>query len=304
MTAQAKVNLRLRVLAREAGSFHQIETLLLRLQLGDGVRVRRTDSARSLDVTSEVDTRALGAPERNLAWRAAEAYYAAAGWRGGFAIELVKRIPIGAGLGGGSADAGAVLRICEAMADVPLGAAMLFPIAASLGADVPFLASEHAYALGWGRGDRLLALPAPPARALMLVVPSFGVSTTAAYQWLDAERARGSDSAGDLRPLDLDGLDDWDTLRDLAVNDFESVVAGRHPEIASLRTTLAEIGASPVMLSGSGSCIFGLLPAQPAAASADDADLSFEARDRVGALGARVIVTRTATRVEPVSPLE
>src|SRR5688572_21114512 len=92
--AQAKINLRLRILAREASGFHQLETLLLRLELADTIRVRRTPSARTLDVAGAPDA-ALGPAERNLAWRAAVAYADVAGWTDGFAIELEKRIPVG-----------------------------------------------------------------------------------------------------------------------------------------------------------------------------------------------------------------
>src|SRR4051812_23575655 len=108
--AQAKINLRLRILATESNGYHQIETLFLRINLADTIRVRRTGHARSLDVTGNVDADALGPTERNLAWRAAEAYMAASHSQHGFAIEIEKRIPIGGGLGGGSADAGGVLR--------------------------------------------------------------------------------------------------------------------------------------------------------------------------------------------------
>ena len=98
VAAQAKINLRLRILAREASGYHQLETLFLRLALADDVLVRATDGARSLDVDGEVDVRLLGATERNLAWRAAEAYATVTGWPAGYAIELTKRIPVGAGL--------------------------------------------------------------------------------------------------------------------------------------------------------------------------------------------------------------
>ena len=117
--AQAKVNLRLRVLARESSGFHQLETLFLRLELADTVRVRRTPGPRTLDVGGDMDLSPLGPAESNLAWRAADAYLAESGMNGGFAIEIEKRIPIAGGLGGGSADAGAVLRALDARGALP-----------------------------------------------------------------------------------------------------------------------------------------------------------------------------------------
>lgn len=295
VAAQAKVNLRLQILAREASGFHQLETLFLRLALADTVRVRRTNGSRSLDVGGGADARALGPVESNLAWRAATRYAEATGLAGGFAIELEKRIPVGGGLGGGSADAGAVLRALDAMAESPLGEPGLLRIAATLGSDVPFLASEHAYALAWGRGERMLALEPPPARELVLCVPAFGVNTAAAYGWLAEERAAQTSGEGAVG-LRIAGLSDWDALAGLAVNDFEPVVAARHPEIAAIVAELRAGGCVPAMMSGSGSTLFGVLPAGEPLGSSALAGLQ-------GRPGVRTIRTETATRVEPVSPL-
>ncbi|MCY7380401.1 MAG: 4-(cytidine 5'-diphospho)-2-C-methyl-D-erythritol kinase [Gemmatimonadaceae bacterium] len=291
--AQAKVNLRLRILAREASGFHQLETLLLRLDLSDTVRVRRTDSTRSLDVSGVADSAAIGPTDRNLAWRAAMAYCDAAGSTDGFAIELEKRIPIGGGLGGGSADAGAVLRAMDAMAEKPLGVAALLRIAYTLGADVPFLSSDHAYALAWGRGERLLALKPPPKRQVVLVVPPFGVNTAEAYSWLAAPRASAipvGDAVGALTPA---SLATWKGILALAANDFEAVVATRHPAITDLIEQLRHIGAFIAMMSGSGSAVFGIMPTSAPVT---------EQSEGVGAGPA--LLTHTATRVEPPVPLD
>jgi 4-diphosphocytidyl-2C-methyl-D-erythritol 2-phosphate synthase len=193
------------------------------------VRVRRTSGSRAIDITGLPDNADIGPAERNLAWRAAEAYLAAARWTGGFAIELEKRIPIGGGLGGGSADAGAVLRALDALSPNPLGQALLLRIASPLGADVPFLASEHAFALGWGRGERLLALPTPPRRSVVLLVPAFSVNTGAAYGWLAEARAITGESLG-AGVLDVGAMGEWDGIIAVAGNDFEPVVAAHRPE--------------------------------------------------------------------------
>jgi 4-diphosphocytidyl-2-C-methyl-D-erythritol kinase len=297
VAAQAKVNLRLRILAREASGFHQLETLLLRLQLADVVRVRRAATSRTLDVTGDADPAAIGPMERNLAWRAALAYADVAGWSEGFAIELEKQIPIGGGLGGGSADAGAVLRAMDAMAAKPLGEAALLRIAFTLGADVPFLTSGHAYALAWGRGERLLALTPPPRRVIVLLVPSFGVSTKEAYGWLEGPRASSmpvGDAGGILKPS---ALKSWTQIATLAVNDFEEVVSTRHPEIPALVAGLTEMGCAPAMLSGSGSVVFGVHSA--AALGVRFVDAGGEGQPTV-----RALVTVSAERVEPVVALD
>lgn len=257
--AQAKVNLRLRILAREAGGFHQLETLFLRVALSDTVRLRVTTGTRSLDVEGVRAGDSLGPVEQNLAWRAAAAYADAGRWPGGFAIEIVKRIPVGGGLGGGSADGGAVLRLLDALAPQPMPAAGLLRIAAALGADVPFLSTDHAFALAWGRGERLLPLPPPPPRRLLLVVPPFAVGTADAYRWL--ADARGS-AASPPEPalLALASLGDWEALASLATNDFQPVVAERHPEVAAIVTGLRAAGCPIALMSGSGSVVVGVPP--------------------------------------------
>ncbi|MGH7617030.1 MAG: 4-(cytidine 5'-diphospho)-2-C-methyl-D-erythritol kinase, partial [Gemmatimonadaceae bacterium] len=187
VSAQAKINLRLRVLARETSGYHGIETIFLRLDAGDGVRVRIT-SGRALDCAGPaMPATGVGPMEKNLAYRAAVAYQEATGWPSGFAIEIEKRIPVGAGLGGGSADAGAVLRALDHLAPNPL-AVRLAELATPLGADVPFMTIENPMALAWSRGERLLPLHPPEARHVALVVPDFAVSTADAYGWFSSYR--------------------------------------------------------------------------------------------------------------------
>jgi 4-diphosphocytidyl-2-C-methyl-D-erythritol kinase len=296
VAAQAKVNLRLRILARETSGYHQLETLFLRLALADDILLRATDGARSLDVDGDVDPRQLGAPERNLAWRAAEAYAATTGWPAGFAIELTKRIPVGGGLGGGSADAGAVLRALDAMAPAPIGEPALLAIAARLGADVAFLASSIPYALAWGRGERLLALPLPDERDVLLVLPPFAVNTAEAYGWLATARETGDAGAQAIDMLDARTLGDWPTIVRVATNDFEPVVAARHPMIDGVVARLRELGCAPAMMSGSGSSLFGVLPH---AASVDLPRFD----GMLGGPAPRVLLTRTAAAVAPVVPV-
>jgi 4-diphosphocytidyl-2-C-methyl-D-erythritol kinase len=258
--AQAKVNLALRVLAREEGGFHQIETLFQRLALADVVSVHEAHT-RALDVRFGDSARAvdLGPVEKNLAWRAADAYAAVARWPQGFSIEIEKWIPVGGGLGGGSADAAAVLRALDALAPRPLGDAALLDIAARLGADVAFLTSPSELALGWGRGDRLLDLPPLPEAAVLLVVPDFGVNTGEAYGALAAHRASRARHPGATwrSPRAIGG---WTAVAADAVNDFESVIFDRHPTLATVRAQLAALpGTVMALMSGSGSTLFAVL---------------------------------------------
>jgi 4-diphosphocytidyl-2-C-methyl-D-erythritol kinase len=293
VAAQAKINLRLRILAREASGYHQLETLFLRLTLADDVTVRATDGARSLVVTGEVDARQLGPVERNLAWRAALAYADATGWPAGFAIGLEKRIPVGGGLGGGSANAGAVLRALDALAPSPVGERTLLAIASRLGADVPFLTSTTPYALAWGRGERMLALPTPDEREVLLVLPPFAVNTAAAYGWLAAARETGGHPEMGAAALSPETLRDWSAIDALATNDFEAVVAARHPSIAAIVERLRGLGCAPALMSGSGSSVFGVLPGSRGVELPRFAQMANEPAPRV-------LLTRSAVAVAEV----
>lgn len=298
VAAQAKINLALRVLAREAGGHHQLETLFQRLELADRVVVRATRGGRSLDCAGPaLPPAGLGPVERNLAWRAALAYAEAAGWPRGFAIEVEKRIPVGGGLGGGSADAGAVLRALDALAPRPLGEPRLLALAAALGADVPFVTAEAPLALAWGRGERLLALPPLPARDVLLFVPPFGVPTPDAFAWLaEARAAAGHVPGRDARALTLSTLASWDGVERIAGNDLEPVVAARHPEIARHVAGLEALGARVARMSGSGSTVFGLFDAAGFA--------RLKLTPETVAADPALTVTRTATRVEGVERIE
>jgi 4-diphosphocytidyl-2-C-methyl-D-erythritol kinase len=292
--AQAKINLFLRILARENNGYHQIETLFCRIALADVVTVIPATSGRSLECGGEgLPPSGLGPVEQNLAWRAAVAYADLTGFPTGFRITIDKRIPVSAGLGGGSADAGAVLRALNALNPSPVGQPDLLRLAGSLGADVPFLTQEEsALALAWGRGDRMATLPVLPTSAVWLLVPDVGVSSRDAYQWFDED---GGSSGAAVIPRAQ--LGSWSGVAAVAANDFEDVVGRRIPRIAQLlealrteafRTLLGPGGT--VVMSGSGSAI--------AVISGQSRAPHESALPRLPAV--KVIETETAGFVEPV----
>lgn len=294
VAAQAKINLLLRVLAREQSGYHSIETIFLRLALADEVvvRVGAPLHGRTLDCSGDAaPMAALGPVESNLAYRAACAYVAETGWPDRFAIELTKHIPLGAGLGGGSADAGAVLRALDALAPSPLGA-RLAELGSQLGADVPFMTIDSPMALGWGRGDRLLPLRVLTKRPVVLVFPPFGVPTKDAYEWLAHDRGRYEPRATVLDPTQLDT---WEGVARVATNDFEAVVGRRHSAIVSYVEALRGAGAMPAMMSGSGSAVFGVFAETTAAVSGIVAGAQ-----AVPDSPARGVAVWTAERVERV----
>jgi 4-diphosphocytidyl-2-C-methyl-D-erythritol kinase len=257
--APAKVNLFLRILAREEGGYHGLETLFCALSLADTVRVERGAPGVRLHVQGGVDT---GPAERNLCVRAAERFYAALSQPSAIDIHLTKKIPSAAGLGGGSSDGAAALRALNALHGEPLDRAALLRMAIELGSDVPFFLCGSSLALAWSRGERLLALPPLPPRPVIVAHPGVAMPTAEAFRRI-AER-RGGGYAPDTRSLPLDAFRDWDSVAALAENDFEPVVAEEIPFIPLAVSALRQGGARIAMMAGSGSSVFGVFASDEA----------------------------------------
>jgi 4-diphosphocytidyl-2-C-methyl-D-erythritol kinase len=243
VSAPAKLNLILRVGVRDSTGYHQLESLFVKLALADEVTVTVGDSVDDrLEVTGPaLPAAGLGPDGDNLALRALRAYRTATGWPVGAQLTIHKRIPVGGGLGGGSADAAGVLRALDALAPHPIGVDRLLALGASLGADVPFLVSDALLAWGWGRGDRLLALPALPPRTVWLIPQEVGVPTASAYGWL-AEAGGGTGGGATLYPADA--LSSWGAIAARVHNDFTAVVRPRHAGVASALDRLYGMAAA------------------------------------------------------------
>ena len=251
--AHAKLNLLLRVLAREADGFHGIETLFARLDLHDDLVAERRDAR---GVSLEVEGADCGPADENLAVRAARLVLDGTGNRFGVHLRLVKRIPVGAGLGGGSSDAAAALELVNRLAGDAIPRHELLQYAARLGADVPFLWSGAPLALGWGHGERLLRLPPLPDRPLLLLLPALQVRTAEAYGWVDQLRTEGARrGAVAYDPVVLGG---WSDLARLAGNDFEAAVFARHSEVRDAFEALARTHPMLCRMSGSGAALFAV----------------------------------------------
>jgi len=254
--AFAKINLELRVLYRRADNFHELRTVFQTISLADRIQIAFTPARKTtIVVRSNVDI------ADNLIARAADACLGAKRTTGRVEFDLDKRIPIGAGLGGGSSDAAAVLLALPALAGKTLDWPTLLKLGSELGSDVPFfLLGGTAVAIG--RGTELYPLPDhTPARGLV-VAPEIHVSTADAYRRLSAQLTtesqqnkmvsfqsavwRGSVSG----PREAEAL--------YGQNDFETVVFSRHPELKSIKRRLLKLGARPALMSGSGSALFGL----------------------------------------------
>lgn len=186
--AFAKINLSLRVNARRPDGFHDVETILQAIDLSDGL----TCESRRGPFQFACSTPGVPTDRTNLVWRAAERLWEAAGRDGApkdAAITLEKKIPMQAGLGGGSSDAASALLALRKIWKLTVADEELFAIAARLGSDVPYFFVGGA-ALGLGRGEQVYPLEDLPRWWAVLVVPPFGIPTADAYEWLDQWRAR------------------------------------------------------------------------------------------------------------------
>ena len=253
IAAYAKVNPLLRVLAREADGFHGLESLFCLVDLADHLIAERREGR---DVTITVSGEDTGPAEQNLAVRAARAVLDATGARFGVHLSLEKRIPVRAGLGGGSSDAAAALIAVNRLSGDAVPRHELLQFAARIGSDVPFFLSGAPLALAWGHGERLLRLPPLSPAPALLLTPPVAVATPDAYGWIDEARATAGRRGAVV--LDLQTLAGWSDIARLSGNDFESVAFGRFPEVRQAFEALA--GTRPLLcrMSGSGSTLFAV----------------------------------------------
>ena len=258
MSAHAKLNVFLRVLGRRDDGYHDVETLLLPISLADDVTVEPADELTlSLDGPAAEGVRA---EDENLALRAARALAAEVAKAGGGEppgahITIEKRIPVAAGLGGGSADAAATLLLLDELWAVGWGRDGLARTAAAIGSDVPaMLLGEPAYAEG--RGERVA--PVLVQSTTWVVKPlAFDVSSTDAYAWWDGHASTGPDPGALIAAAEAGNNA---LLGSALYNDLQEPVAARHPEISRTIEALLEAGAEGAVMSGSGPTVVALCP--------------------------------------------
>lgn len=251
--APAKVNLWLHVLAREECGFHTLETLFCTLALHDSLTLACGLPGVALEVEGDIPT---GPPDLNLAVRAAEAFHLRLGRPPALRIQLVKRIPSSAGLGGGSSDAAATLLGLNAAFGTPFTRAELLQMGIGLGSDVPFFLGGSPLALAWGRGERLLALPPLPERPVLVAHPGVGMPTPDAFRRVAARR--GGTFAPRAAAVDVADLASWESVAARAYNDFEPVVVEEIPKLRGGLDAMRSGGAEIALLGGSGSSLFGI----------------------------------------------
>jgi 4-diphosphocytidyl-2-C-methyl-D-erythritol kinase len=247
--ALAKINLDLRVLGKRPDGYHELRTVFQTISLADALEIAFTPGRKT-----EIELRDDPGIPDNLVLRAARLVMGAMRVAGRVEMRLRKRIPMGAGLGGGSSDAAAVLLALPALAGRRIGMQSLAGLAAQLGSDVPFFLLGGT-ALGIGRGTELFPLPDAALRLGLVVAPALHVDTAQAY----AALSPGLTSDAQQNKIDSFQSFSWDPVAGgPAANDFEAVVFARHGRLASLKRGLLRAGASHAMMTGSGSALFGL----------------------------------------------
>ena len=259
--ALAKINLDLRVLGKRPDGFHELRTIFQTISLADTLDIAFTPGRRSA-ITLD-DPHAI--PD-NLVVRAARMAMEATGASGRVEMRLSKRIPMGAGLGGGSSDAAAVLLALPVLAGRSIPLPELCPIAQDLGSDVPFFLLGGA-AVGVGRGTELFPLPDIPPAAGVLVVPGVHVNTAEAYRRL-SPRLTIELQQNKIVSFQAQA---WRAGDGAASNDFEEVVFEQHGSLGAIKKRLLRAGASSAMMTGSGSALFGLFEAAGRATKAMEA---------------------------------
>ena len=264
LLAPAKINLWLEVVRKRPDGYHDLSTLMIPLDWGDEIILGVAEEGISLRCSDKT----LGEDKSNLAYRAAETFFEALRKEkldliSGIRIELVKKIPVGAGLGGGSSDAATVIKGLNILCGKPLSHDELLKLALFLGADVPFFI-EARPALATGVGEKLRYLKTRGEDReiypmwFVIVKPDFEVSTAEAYSKIKLTRRKDRISITCLRDFRT-------SLPRVIRNDLEEVVLQVFPEIGRIKKALLEEGAIVASMTGSGSAVFGVFVDEPKA---------------------------------------
>jgi 4-diphosphocytidyl-2-C-methyl-D-erythritol kinase len=262
--APAKINLRLRVIGKRADGYHLLDTILLPVSLYDEIDIRKVrqiggKTAPKNRLTVSCNDPLVPAGRKNLAHKAAALILSDAKISAQVHIRIHKRIPVGAGLGGGSSDAAATLVGLNRLLRLGYSAKRMEKMSLALGADVPFFVNA-APARARGIGERLSSLRSVPRFWLIILYPKFPVSTAWVYRNLPSKLTKAiantSINLSSGSPANLNKL---------LVNDLETVTMGRYPRIGLLKEELARQGAVGTLMSGSGSSVFGIFPSRHSA---------------------------------------
>lgn len=256
LSANAKINLTLDILGTREDGYHEVAMIMQEISLHDTLSMGKINQGISLTIAIEGQQGTLPADESNLCWQAAALVQKEYNLQEGVEIHLTKRIPMAAGLAGGSADAAAVLKGMNHLFRLGMTEARLCELGARLGSDIPFCIMGGTM-LATGRGEVLTRLPSFPRFSVVLAKPPVGVSTAWAYKTYDA----GYDGPHPDNEAMLEAIHGGDAHKaaSLLCNVLEGVTETEHPVIADYKRLMMEHGAMASMMSGSGPTVFGLV---------------------------------------------
>lgn len=256
LSANAKINLTLDILGTREDGYHEVAMIMQEISLHDTLSMGKINQGISLTIAIEGQQGTLPADESNLCWKAAALVQKEYNLQEGVEIHLIKRIPMAAGLAGGSADAAAVLKGMNHLFRLGMTEARLCELGARLGSDIPFCIMGGTM-LATGRGEVLTRLPRLPRLSVVLAKPPVGVSTAWAYKTYDA----GYDGPHPDNEAMLAAIHEGDAHKaaGLLCNVLEGVTETEHPVIADYKRLMLEHGAMASMMSGSGPTVFGLV---------------------------------------------
>lgn len=249
--APAKINLFLEVLGKRPDGYHELETVMQEVDLRDTLEMEEIEGGIELTCTEP----SIPKDENNLAWKAASLFQRKTGMGGGVRIHLEKRIPVGAGLGGGSSDAAGVLKGLNTLWERGLDQRELLEMAAQLGSDVPFFIYGGT-ALCKGRGELVYPLSVKNNFFYVILYPEIIVTTSSVYKALKTGLTKSRKDVNFF--LNALSSGDPESVGSLLFNRLEEVALGLYPVLRKIRTLLESYGPCGVLLSGSGSAVYGL----------------------------------------------
>ncbi|HEY6084743.1 MAG TPA: 4-(cytidine 5'-diphospho)-2-C-methyl-D-erythritol kinase [Nitrospira sp.] len=253
--APAKINLILRILDRRADGYHNLWSIMQTVAIQDELRIRLSPDCQHIRLGC--DSQTLAADHTNLVYKAAAAVLDRAGKTVGLEIELKKRIPMGAGLGGGSSDAAATIIGLNRLLGLGYSEQQLSEIGQFLGSDVSFFFHAPSAVVS-GRGEVVKPIALDGLRWVVLINPGFGIETRWAYHELAATRQSVRALSENQEELNRRTQLDWTQLGSAAENDFEDPVFAKHGALREIKRTLLTCGAEMALLSGSGATVFGI----------------------------------------------
>jgi len=262
LLSPAKINLRLEILSKREDGYHEIETIFHKISIFDEISLETTSGK---EILLRVNDPSIPSDNTNLAYKAADLLFKYLKINPGIKIDLKKKIPSGAGLGGGSSNAAITLMGLDRLLNLNLSKQELTDIAIKLGADVPFFLTDSSTSYATGIGEKIKSIETNSKLWFLVIFPGFTVSTAWAYNSINKYNLLTKSTKNNII---VNYSMDINTVKSLLYNDFESIVNKEYPETAKIKEQLLIAGAQGAMLSGSGSSVFGIYPDEESAKKA------------------------------------